>query len=138
MRIVIDTNDFISALIGKKHREKLTFVLNRPDIEIFGDENLITEIRDVGYREKFRKYVDIEEVDIFIEIISQRLTFIETTFIFFDSPDPDDNYLLSLAYDSKSDYLITGDKKDLLALSPFRGILIIRLYELINILTDLS
>ena len=138
MRIVIDTNDFISALIGKKHREKLTFVLNRPDIEIFGDENLITEIRDVGYREKFRKYVNIEEVDIFIEIISQRLTFIETTFIFFDSPDPDDNYLLSLAYDSESDYLITGDKKDLLALSPFRGILIIRLYELINILTDLS
>ena len=138
MRIVIDTNDFISALIGKKHREKLMFVLNRPDIEIFGDENLIREIGDVGYREKFRKYVDIEEVDIFIEIISQRLTFIETTSIFFDSPDPDDNYLLSLAYDSKSDYLITGDKKDLLALSPFREILIIRLYELIEILSNVS
>ncbi len=56
------------------------------------------------------------------------------TSIFFDSPDPDDNYLLSLAYDSESDYLITGDKRDLLALSPFRGILIIRLYELIEIL----
>jgi uncharacterized protein len=88
MRIVIDTNDYISALIGKKHREKLTFVLNHPNIEVFGDENLITEIRDVGYRDRFRKYVDIEEVDIFIEVISQRLTFIETTSVFSDSPDP--------------------------------------------------
>lgn len=135
MRIVIDTNDYISALIGKKHREKLTFVLNHPDIEVFGDENLIAEIRGVGYRERFRRYVDIEEVDIFIEVISQRLTFIETTSAFSDSPDPDDNYLLSLAYDSNSDYLITGDKDGLLALSPFRGILIIRLYQLIEILT---
>lgn len=134
MRVVIDTNDFISALIGKKHREKLSIVLNHPSIEIYGDENLIAEIRDVGYREKFRKYVSVEEVDIFIEVISKRLTFIQTISIFFDSPDPDDNYLLSLAYDSESDYLITGDKRDLLALSPFRGILIIRLYELIEML----
>lgn len=134
MRIVIDTNDFISALIGKKHREKLSIVLNHPSVEIYGNENLIAEIRDVGYREKFRKYVSVEEVDIFIEVISKRLTFIQTTSIFFDSPDPDDNYLLSLAYDSESAYLITGDKRDLLALSPFRGILIIRLYELIEIL----
>lgn len=134
MRLVIDTNDFIRALIGKKHREKLSIVLNHPSVEIFWDEDLIVEIREVGYREKFRKQVSVEEVDIFIEVINKRLTFIQTTSIFFDSPDPDDNYLLSLAHDSKSDYLITGDKRDLLALSPFRGILIIRLYELIEIL----
>jgi len=55
MRLVIDTNDFIRALIGKKHREKLSIVLNHPSVEIFWDEDLIVEIREVGYREKFRK-----------------------------------------------------------------------------------
>ena len=134
MKIVIDTNDYISALIGKKHREKLTFVLNRSDIEIFANENLIAEIIEVGYRDKFRKYVSLEDVDIFVEVLQKRLTFIETSILIYDSPDPDDNYLLSLAIDSKSEYLITGDKNDLISLSPFQGILIIRLYQLIEIL----
>jgi len=34
MNIVIDTNDFISALIGKKHRDKLFCVLANPEIRI--------------------------------------------------------------------------------------------------------
>ncbi|WP_420148756.1 putative toxin-antitoxin system toxin component, PIN family [Spirosoma sp.] len=55
MRIVIDTSDFISALIGKKHRDKLTIILNNPGIELFADENLLTELSEVAYREKFRK-----------------------------------------------------------------------------------
>ena len=56
MKIVIDTNDFISAMIGKKHREKLSEVLKREDIEIFADDNLTAELEDVAYREKFKKY----------------------------------------------------------------------------------
>jgi putative PIN family toxin of toxin-antitoxin system len=135
MKIVIDTNDFISALIGKKHRDKLTIILSNPAIEIFADENLIGEIREVAYREKFRKYISIEDVDIFIEVISHRLIFIKSTSIFFDSPDPDDNYLLALAVDANADYLITGDKKDLISLSPFQGIWIIRLHQFLEILS---
>ena len=134
MKIVIDTNDYISAIIGKKHREKLSIVLKRSDIEIFADENLIAEIKDVGYRNKFRKYVSIEEVDIFIEILRKRLTFINPISVVTDSPDPDDNYLLALALDSKSEYLITGDKQDLISLNPYKGIEIIRLYQFLEIL----
>ena len=137
MKIVIDTNDFISALIGKKHRDKLTIILSDATIEIFADKNLIDEIREVAYREKFRKYISIEDVDIFIEVISHRLTFIQPISIFFNSPDPDDNYLLALAVDAGADYLITGDKKDLISLSPFQGISIIRLHEFLEILSGI-
>ncbi len=134
MKIIIDTNDFISAIIGKNHRQKLAFVLNQPDIEVFASEDLLREIRDVGYREKFRKYVSIEDVDIFIEVLQKRLTLVKTTSLVFDSPDPDDNYLLALAIDSNADYLITGDKKHLLSLNPYQGVPIIRLDELLTIL----
>ncbi len=41
-----------------------------------------------------------------------------------------DNYLLALAVDAGADYLITGDKKDLLALNPYRGVQVIRLQAL--------
>lgn len=134
MRIVVDTNDFISALIGKKHREKLTVILNRPDVELFADKNLLTEISEVAGREKFSKYVTPDETALFLAAIATRLTLISPTTVVTDSPDPDDNYLLSLAIDSRADYLITGDKKHLLALSPYRGIPVIRLQTLLDAL----
>lgn len=134
MKIVVDTTDFISALIGKKHREKLGIVLSNSDVELFADENLLTELSEVAQREKFRKYVTPGEVAFFLEAIKARLTIISPTTIVTDSPDPDDNYLLSIAIDSQAQYLITGDKDDLLALSPYRGIQIIRLQALVDVL----
>ncbi|GAB4000977.1 putative toxin-antitoxin system toxin component, PIN family [Spirosoma daeguense] len=132
MRIVIDTNDFISALIGKKHREKLKKVLERADIELFADHNLLTELSDVAYRDKFRKYVTPAEIALFLEVVRVRLTIIEPTTVVADSPDPDDNYLLALAIDAQAEYLITGNKIDLLDLSPYRGIKITRLQSFLD------
>ncbi len=134
MKIVIDTNDFISALIGKKHREKLGILLNNLSVDLYADENLLTELAEVAGREKFRRYVTSDEVALFVAAISARLIVINPTTTINDSPDPDDNYLLSLAVDAQADYLITGDKKHLLALSPFRGIPIIRLQNLLDII----
>lgn len=134
MRIVVDTNDFISALIGKKHRKKLKMVLANLDVELFADENLLTELSEVAGREKFRKYVSLAEAVVFVETIRTRLTIIAPTTVVTDSPDPDDNYLLALAVDAQANYLVTGDKNHLLALSPYRGIPIIRLQALLDIL----
>jgi putative PIN family toxin of toxin-antitoxin system len=135
MRIVVDTTDFISALIGKKHREKLKSVLDKPEIELFADNNLLTELSEVAHRDKFRKYVSLSEIALFLEVIQARLTMITPTTVVADSPDPDDNFLLSLAIDSQAEYLITGNKNDLLALSPYRGIQIIRLQAFLEILS---
>lgn len=77
MRIVIDTNDYISALIGKRHREKLSSVLNQSQILIYADETLIDEIKGVGYRDKFRKYVSLEDVDDFIAVLQKRLNLLK-------------------------------------------------------------
>jgi predicted nucleic acid-binding protein len=41
------------------------------------------------------------------------------------SPDPYDNYLLSISMGGFADYLITGDKIDLLAIKKFEGIAIV-------------
>lgn len=136
MKIVTDTNDFISALIGKKHRDKLTTILSIADIELFADEQLLTEIAEVARRDKFQKYITPGEIALFLDVIRLRLTLITPTTIVTDSPDPDDNYLLALAIDAQADYLITGDKKHLLDLSPYRGIQIIRLQSLLDMLAS--
>ena len=36
------------------------------------------------------------------------------------SPDPSDDYLLAMAISGRADYLVTGDKSDLLALERFK------------------
>ena len=41
------------------------------------------------------------------------------------SPDPYDNYLLSISMGGFADYLITGDKIDLLAIKKFEGTAIV-------------
>lgn len=134
MRVVIDTNDYISALIGKKHRLKLEKVLLDKNIEILSDVVLLEEIKEVAYRNKFRKYVSLEEVDKFVELLKYRLKPTIVTTKVNASPDPDDNFLLALAQDGKADYLITGDKSDLLSLQTFNGIPIIRLDALLEII----
>ena len=41
------------------------------------------------------------------------------------SPDPDDNYLLAMAVAGSADFLVTGDKRDLLGLGTHAGTRII-------------
>lgn len=50
------------------------------------------------------------------------------------SPDPDDDYLLAIAVAGAADFLITGDKRDLLALRTFRStrILTVRNFLTLN------
>ena len=120
-------------MIGKTHRAKLMRVVSDPDIEIFADQKLLNEFREVAYREKFRRYVTVREVELFIEVMEASFSLIEPTTEIIASPDPNDNYLLSLAVDSQSEYLITGNKRDLLDLSPFREIKIVRLQTFLDL-----
>jgi predicted nucleic acid-binding protein len=47
------------------------------------------------------------------------------------SPDPHDNYLLALASVGEADYLVTGDKPDLLALGRHEGTKIVSVRDFI-------
>ncbi|MCX7113218.1 MAG: PIN domain-containing protein [Proteobacteria bacterium] len=51
------------------------------------------------------------------------------------SPDPDDDWLLAVAQVSRADYLVTGDKSDLLALRHFGVTRILTAREFLDKLT---
>lgn len=134
MKVVIDTTDYISALIGKAHRTKLERVLLNEGVQVLADITLLEEIRDVAYRDKFRKYISIEEADLFINSLKWRLKPIIITSHVEASPDPDDNFILALAKDGQADFIITGDKPGLLDLKVFENIPIVRLQAFLDIL----
>ncbi|MHA4737335.1 putative toxin-antitoxin system toxin component, PIN family [Dyadobacter sp. MSC1_007] len=138
MKIVIDTTDYISALVGRTHRAKLERILLNNDIQILADITLLEEISEVAHREKFRKYVTIEEADQFISALKRRLKPVLVTSFVEASPDPNDNFILALAKDGEADYIVTGDKRGLLDLGSFESIPIVRLQLFLDIIENKS
>ncbi len=118
VKVIFDTNVWISFLIGKRLFKIKQYILDG-HIQIITCEQLITEIRLVTGREKIKKYfhkADVEELLELLDIIAEKVEIKTTHFI---SRDPKDNFLLDLIDFSKADYLITGDK-DLLEHNPFK------------------
>jgi putative PIN family toxin of toxin-antitoxin system len=64
------------------------------------------------------KYFDVEDVENLLLKIKNRAAFVNVTSNADACRDAKDNFLLSLAIDSKATYLITGDK-DLLVLKTY-------------------
>lgn len=118
IRVIFDTNVWISFLIGKR----LIFIKNyiaNGEITIIITQQLLNEIKDVTTRERIKKYFPKESVNELIELLKTIAEQIEITPTHFINRDPKDNFLLDLIDFSKADFLVTGDK-DLLEHNPFK------------------
>ena len=118
VRVIFDTNVWISFLIGKR-LAKIKQYISDGSITIITTEQLLTEIKMVTSREKLKKYFPAESVTELVELletIAEKVIIRPTHFI---NRDPKDNFLLDLIDFSKADYLVTGDK-DLVEHNPFK------------------
>ena len=124
IRVVFDTNIWISFLIGKRLSIIEKYITDRQIIIVITDQ-LIEEIKEVTGRENLRKYfpyTKVLELIRFLETIAEKYEITPQHFI---NRDPKDNFLLDLITASKADYLVTGDK-DLLTLNPFETTVILK------------
>ena len=118
VKVIFDTNVWISFLIGKR-LSKIKTLISEGRIIIVTKKQLLDEIKLVSSRDKLKKYFPKESVAELIELletISEKIEIMPTHFL---SRDPKDNFLLDLIDFSKADYLVTGDK-DLLEHNPFK------------------
>lgn len=113
-RVIIDTNLWISFLITKDLKTLDNKVKTGKIKIIFGLE-LIEEFLSVASRPKFKKYFLKEDVEQIIDLFDVYGEIVQVKSKIELCRDHKDDFLLSLATDSKADYLITGDK-DLLDL----------------------
>lgn len=133
MRIVIDTNLYVSALINENSRQKLDALLLNPTLTILLDDALLAELNNVIHRPKFRRYVSPVQIEQFVHFLLERVTHVGTTSTVRASPDPKDNFLLALCRDGQSDFLLTGNKIDLLALHRFENTQILTISEFLTL-----
>lgn len=132
-KVVIDTNLYVSALINSNSRNRLDLILINDSLEILLDNSLLKELLEVSSRPKFSKYVSPEQVELFLNLITERGNFIETSSVIRLSPGPKDDFLLALCKDGKADYLLTGNKIDLLDLKQFEQTTILSLTEFLSL-----
>ena len=109
IRIIIDTNLWISFLIGRK-LSSLLDLLSYPEFQLVVSAELIEEICDVFSRPKLAKYYSPENISMLVKYMKEFALSFELGYIPSRCRDPKDDYLLELALVSDADFLVTGDK----------------------------
>lgn len=114
MRVVIDTNLWISFLIGKQVMV-MKSALERKDVELIITDKLIQEIEIVVNYPKLRKFIRPELAEEMVTWLKTHSTNVCIDNVPSRCRDPKDDYLLELAIRSNAVYLVSGDS-DLLTL----------------------
>ncbi len=134
IRVILDTNVWISFLIGKRLSNIIIYIKNSA-VKIIVTEALIEEIIDVTSREKLQRYFSPQHVEALVNLLRTSAENIKIEPINFISRDPKDNFLLDLIDIAKADYLVTGDS-DLLELNVFKTAKILTPANLEKIIMD--
>jgi uncharacterized protein len=123
-KVIVDTNIWISFLIGKILRG-LQYYINDRTVFITSCDEQVQELKEVFRKPKIKKYFTPEQTEEFFELFFEAAEVVPLKSKTDLCRDPKDNYLLSLATDANADYLITGDK-DLLVLEKINQTQIIK------------
>ena len=131
-KVIFDTNILISFLITKNHSDIDDLVFNGKIKLVFSIE-LLDEFITVISRPKFKKYFSKKDTENLLNLFDTYGKLITVKQEVTGCRDPKDNFLLSLAVESKADYLITGDS-DLLIMEKIRETDILTWKEFITVI----
>lgn len=129
MKVIIDTNLWISFLIGHQ-TQFVRRILTDLRFDVYVCRQLIEEIRDVASRDKISRHVNAAEVEDLLAIIQAfcQFTTIDAEIAPSAVRDPKDLYFLALADTIGADYIVSGDA-DLTDLSQHNQTKIIKLAD---------
>lgn len=128
MRIVFDTNIFISHLLLPSSEIALLMQYAFRNHEILISEALMEELVSVAERPKFNRYLSPEDRNAFIAELYRTGIMVLVTDHISICRDPKDNMILELALSGKADMIVSGDK-DILALNPFQHMPVITIQQ---------
>ncbi len=130
LRIIIDTNLWISFLISKKLLRLDTLIFSGKITLLFSNE-LANEIHQAITKPKLKKYFGDNALEEMLLAFEDYIDLIHVTSKINICRDYKDNFLLALAKDGNAGYLLTGDK-DLLVLEKFNTTRIVTFSEFLK------
>ena len=134
VRIVLDTNVFVSALISRNGLPgRVLEAVKQQGLTLVTSTVQLDELRTVLSRERLGPYIRPAEAEDLIrnleavgEVVTADLPDVEV------SPDPDDNRILGTAIAGRADLIISGDKKHMLALGQVENIPIVSVADAVD------
>jgi uncharacterized protein len=122
MRVVLDTNVLISALlVAASPSAQLLNHWRQGRYDLLTAEPQIEELRRVSRYPRIRERLKPALAGRLINELRELAMMVTELPLVEVSRDPYDNYLLSIAQSGRADYLISGDKRDLLSLYQHAG-----------------
>jgi putative PIN family toxin of toxin-antitoxin system len=122
VRLVLDTNIFVSALIGPGTPARILESCWTGDPELVISEPILDELSDVLARDRIVRRLARRgpEVSEFVARLRQSAVIVDPTETLDLCDDPDDNRILEAANAGGADYIVTCDD-DLLRLAEVQG-----------------
>ena len=117
-KVILDTNLWISFLISSR-LDEIDELLFDGKIRLIFSKESIEEFITVAKRPKFEKFFTDQNINDLLQLFDSFGKLVDVSTAITDCRDDKDNFLLNLAVDSKSDYLVTGDF-DLLTLKKIK------------------
>jgi len=136
VRVVLDTNVIVSALLFGGYPERVFLAGLRGEIQLLTSRALLRELESVLH-EKFK--LDVRLVKDTMDLLKTLAEIVETTsqLKVIAHPD-DDNRVLECAVDGNAEFIVTGDTKHILPLKVYKGIKILRPSEFAKLLPPSS
>ena len=126
MRLVLDTGILISALITKGTPPDLVYqAWLKGKFELVTSEEQLSEFIRVAQYPKLNRYIKPSEAQQLVTGLRSTAAILHDIPEVNFSPDPDDNKIIATAMAGDANYIVSGDKKDLLSLEEVNGISII-------------
>jgi hypothetical protein len=126
VRLVIDTNILISALLaGTSLPAHLIMLWREGRFDLLTSADQLDELMRVTRYPKLRERLAPALAGRLINELRDIAIVVKKLPVVTVSPDPYDNDLLAMAAAGSADFLVTGDKRDLLALKLYEGTRII-------------
>ncbi|MBX3706156.1 MAG: putative toxin-antitoxin system toxin component, PIN family [Pseudomonadales bacterium] len=117
MRVVLDTGILLAALITSGTPPDLIYrAWRRKAFELITSQWQLEELRRASRYPRLRRYLKPVEVGTLVNGLQRQAIVLAQLPKLELSPDPDDNPILAAAIAGMADFLVTGDKRDLLSL----------------------
>lgn len=112
LRVVVDPGVLIAGrLSGKGAPADIIRRWLDGELDIVVSPMLMKELNDVFHRPKFRRRLSIAEADTYVAFLREHATLVsDPPAEEGHTPDPDDDYLVTLAKAVRADALISGDR----------------------------
>ena len=118
MRVVLDTNLLISALISEQGAPaRLIDSWDEQRFVLVSSEEQLEEFKAVTRRQRLAAFIERSDAGRFINQIRAEALILQKLPAVDRSADPADNFLLAMAEAGEADYLVSGDRRGVLALA---------------------